>query len=104
MVKKIVALVVLSSMLSGCFFGNKPIKTETQETLVTILYCPKPPETTRPDLPIHDMTPEQVADDGEVAKHYKATIKVLQGYAEELEKTLKNYDMSNEAYEKLRQE
>ena len=89
-------------LLAGC--GTAPIKvnTEVKETLVPVLYCPAPPVVERPDLPIHQMTDEQLKEDGAIAKHYKATVKSLLGYSEELEKALKKYNEINEAYDEER--
>lgn len=104
MVKNILLLLVGSILLVGC--SNKPIKvkTEVQESFVPLLYCPKPSVPSHPTLPIHNMTAEQMAKDGEVVKHYKATIKLLQGHIGVLELQLKQYNMSNEAYDKLKSE
>jgi hypothetical protein len=89
-------------MLVGC--GSAPIKvnTEVKETLVPVLYSPAPPVIKRPELPIHQMTGEQLKEDGEVVKYYKATIKVLIGYSEELRKALGEYDKINKAYDEER--
>ena len=84
----------------GC--TSRSIKTDVQETFVPILYCPAPPTITRPDLPIHQMSPNQIASSGELVKHYTATIIVLQGYAQELEQTLEQYNITNRAYDQLR--
>lgn len=92
-------------MLSGCFGYNiVKIKTEVQQESVPILYCPKPDIPERPSLPIQHMTPEQLALDGEIAKHYKATVKVLQSHVIVLEKELDSYNITNDAYEKLKSE
>ena len=79
------------------------IRTEVQEVYVPLLYCPAPIELVRPTLPIHMMTPEQANNPGEVAKHYKASIIILQGYSMELERSLKTYDDTNKAYDALKE-
>jgi len=86
-------------LLVGC--GADPIKftTDVKETLVPVLYSPKPPVIKQPKLPIHQMTEAQVKEDGVVVKYYKATVKVLMGYSEELQKALDKYNMINKAYE-----
>lgn len=93
-----IILISFVLLLTGC--GADPIKftTEVKETFVPILYSPKAPIIKRPELAIHNMTAEQVKKDGEVAKHYKATVKALMGYSEELKKALDNYDKINKAY------
>lgn len=93
-------------MLVGC--GANPIKVqcEVKETLVPIIYSPAPPVIERPALPIHNMTSEQLKEDGIVVKYYKGTVKALIGYSKELEKALSEYSKINKAYlneeEKLR--
>jgi len=91
---------MMSLLLVGCTCGDKNVRivTETQDRYVDVLYCPAPPEIERPPLPIHNMTPEQEMKDGEVAKHYKATVKTLMGYSKELEKVVDNQKQINKAY------
>jgi len=95
-------LLSLIILLTGCGDRNIKINTEVKETLVTVLYSPAPPDIKRPSLPIHQMTDEQVKEDGLVAKYYKATIKTLLGYSGELEKALAEYSKINKAYEEER--
>jgi hypothetical protein len=80
------------------------VDCQTKEVYKEILYCPAPPEITRPALPIHNMTPEQEAVDGEVAKNWKATVKILQGYALELETIVETQKEINKAYEEKKLE
>ncbi len=84
--------------LGGC--GGQPIKftTDVKETLVPIVYSPAPPEIVRPELPIQQMTDEQVRSPGAIVKYYKATVKTLIGYSMELEKALAEYGKINKAY------
>lgn len=95
-------LMSLIILLAGC--GHEPIKfnTEVKETLVTVLYSPAPPDIKRPPLPIHQMTDEELKEDGLVVKYYKATVKTLLGYSSELEKALAEYAKINKAYEEER--
>jgi len=103
MVKIISIAAVL--LLMGCA-GNETIdiNTDVKELKVDVLYCPAPHEVARPELPIHQMTPEQKKNDGEVAKHYKATIKTLMGYSKELEKVVDKQKEINTEYEKKKKE
>ena len=94
---------MLIVFVSGCAGKQIRIRSEVQEVHVPLLYCPAPPELSQPALPIHSMTPEQLLDEGEVAKHYKATVRILLGYVGELETALESYDATNEAYDELRQ-
>ena len=100
--KNIIIAMILVLSLSGCAGKQIRIRSEVQEVQVPLLYCPAPAEMVQPSLPIHQMTPEQLADEGEVVKHYKATVRVLLGYIGELETSLESYDTANEAYDELR--
>lgn len=101
---KLLAIPVISIALVGC--GHVRLKTETVEVYKPILYCPAPnwDELARPVLAIDTMTPRQRKDLGEVAKHYKATVKQLIDYSYRLERELEQYDKTNEAYAKLKDE
>lgn len=107
MVRNLVfVLVALAPIfISGCatFAGEgKSGKLTVQESLVPILYCPKPPEVEKPTLPIESLTDLDKSSPGTVAKKYKATVKTLQGYANQLEESLKSYEEAHDAYEDLR--
>jgi len=88
-------------LLSGCSFFKTKVKI--QEVYVPLLYCPAPTKIERPDLQIHNLTPEQLKSDGEVAKAYKATVRALEGYADVLEQELTHYDDTSKKYAELRQ-
>jgi len=100
---KIIIIIVMAFMV-GCGGKLITVKTEVQETLVPILYSPKPPHIPRPSLPIHDMTQEEILQPGALVKRYHATLEVLLGYARELERALKEYDVINKAYTEQRDE
>lgn len=102
--ERLIVLMGFVIFLTGCGANTITVKTEVQESLVTVMYCPAPPEVLRPALPIHQMTEEQAKQDGEVAKHYKATIRTLMGYSQELEKSLSEFDKINKAYEEKRKQ
>ncbi len=93
-----IILIIFALSLAGC--GAQPItfNTEVKETFVPILYSPAPPVINRPVLPIHQMTDKQLKEDGIVVKYYKATVKTLIGYSEELKKALEKYGEINKAY------
>ena len=93
-----------SLVLVGCSCKEDTIRTEVQKQYVDVLYCPAPPEISRPVLPIHTITPEEKQNDGEIAKHYKATVKTLQGYAIELESIVDKQKEINKAYEDKKKE
>jgi len=105
MVKIIAFCGMCSLTLFGCA-GNETIDITSHviEQKVEVLYCPAPPEIARPELPIHQMTPKQRNNAGEVAKHYKATVKTLIGYSKELEKVVDKQKEINTEYEKKKKE
>ena len=89
MIKLITTIALIVVFTVGCGGKQIRIRSEVQEVQVPLLYCPAPPELSEPQLPIQNMSPQQLADQGEVVKHYKATVKTLLGYIDELEKGLK---------------
>jgi len=97
---RLIAICGMSLVLIGCF-GRETIDINTHviEQKVEILYCPAPPEITRPELPIHQMTPVQEQNDGEVVKHWKATVLLLMGYTKELETIVDKQKEINKVYE-----
>lgn len=96
LIMKIGILIILFVLLFGC--AEK--RLDIQEVKVPILYCPKPSVIERPSLSIVTITEDDTA--GEVAKKYKATIKVLQDYSIRLEEVVKSYNDVNMSYEELR--
>lgn len=100
---RIILIAIACVLLTGC--PKTPmIRTEVQEVFVPIMHCPAPPEVERPDLAIHNMTPEQKQHSGEVVKHYKATIIQLLGYSQELEQILDAYEEGSQSYDEIRDE
>lgn len=93
-----------SLVLFGCSCKEQTIKTEVQKQYVDVLYCPAPPDVERPVLPIHMMTAEEEKQDGEVVKHWKATVKTLMGYSKELETVVDKQKEINKAYEDKKKE
>lgn len=83
---------------------SQKVVTETIEVKVPLLYCPAPPKIVKPELPILQMTDEQAAIDGEIAKHYKATIRVLIQYAKDQKMALDEYENISSSYDKLKKE
>jgi len=100
---RMILILGLVILLTGCFATTTiKVKTEVQETLVPVLYCPAPPQIERPILPIHTLTEEDLRKDGMVAKSYKATVKALMGYAKEQEAALAEFGKINKKYEEER--
>jgi len=105
MAKGWLIILILTLGLYGC--GTQAIKTETEtvEVVRPILYCPHVDmkKVDRPtSLPIDHITKD--TSDGEVAKLYKATIKVLVDYTNRLELILQEYNSFNKSYEELTEE
>ena len=91
--KYLLAAIIVSLSLQGCVWNNTtPIKTDVVyvDKLVPV-EAAQPPITPRPVLPIEQLTETQKADEGEVAKAYKATVKALEGYATQLEIIIEGY-------------
>lgn len=97
LISKIALLIILLIILFGC--AEKRV-LDIQEVKVPILYCPKPAVVERPSLPIINI--REMDTPGEVAKKYKATVKVLQDYSIQLEEIVKSYNDVNMSYEELR--
>lgn len=88
--KLLIALISLS-LLSGCgLFGRKSEKqVETIYVDRVVTAQPRKPNIPqRPRLPVEDLTPEQMKDQGEVAKAIKASVKAIEGYVTQLETIL----------------
>ena len=99
---KVIPIAISILLLTGCATSNRVrIANETQIVKVPLLYCPAPPITARPNLPIHRIG-VQTGSEGELVKAYVATVKDLQGYILELEAIVESYDDTNEAYDELR--
>lgn len=98
-----IVTIILLGILTGCS-SMESINTQTVTQKVPILYCPRPISVERPDLPINNMTDSQKRNIGELAKYYKASVKVLLGYSSELEEIIKQYDTVNTSYDQLRDE
>lgn len=97
----IVFVGVVLFMLIGCSFFKKEkvhpvIKTDTVEVQVPVFTCPKEltniQHPTRPTLMIELLTEDDKDDPGRVAQYYKATIKQLLNYSQELEADVHLYD------------
>lgn len=88
-------------ILSGCS-TTQHLTTKTVPVGVPLLYSPAPAKIDRPELPHLTMTPEQLSSDGEVVKHYAASLQALLGYSEQLEKQLSLYQDIHDAYAEQR--
>lgn len=86
--KRIILLLPFLLILTGCP-GN--VKTEVVEVKIPVSSCPAPKEVLRPTLPIDSLSTTDAADPGKVAQAYKATVRALIGYAQELEQILEGY-------------
>jgi len=98
---KIIPLLLVLLFTAGC--SGKFVR-DTQVQYVPVLFCPDPPTVERPELPIHNMTPEQKQNAGEIVKHYKASMRSLMGYSEDLEFIIRYYHEADKEYEDLRLE
>lgn len=99
--RKIVAIIIFG-LLSGCATMGGATKTDIQYVYKPILVCPEPPSTSRPLLLIDQLSEDDKVDPGKVAQSYKATVKQMSDYIEELETIIKHYDTTSKQYEELR--
>lgn len=99
MAKTIITFLLLAPLIVGC--GSLQVK----EVHKPILYCPAPntDKIGRPDPLAHQSVTDNMSE-GEVVKRYKASVKQLLDYSVRLEKALRKYDSTHEAYEQLRKE
>lgn len=97
--QKIITFGLVALLLVGCG-GRLGIKTEVQKVYVPTPYCPAPVIPERPTLPfssvpelafprIPNETDQQYY--GRLAQAYNGAIVALQGYATELENSLREY-------------
>jgi hypothetical protein len=97
MVIRNISLALAVIGLTGCITPTPRVVTETVPISIPVLYCPAPPEFTRPELALDPARDGQQMSDGELVKAYNATIVALQGYATQLETALQGYeDISEE--------
>lgn len=91
-----IMVLLLCVCLSGCSLFFKKEKeyvyiTKTIEVDKPVFQCPSKLKEmnypTRPSLHIWELTEQDATDPGKVAQYYKASIKQLLNYAEELEQT-----------------
>lgn len=103
--QKIIPVLVLMIMIaSGCSLLEPPIKKDIQKVYIAVPVVPEVQKPSRPELPIDQMTPDQKSSDGEVAKHYAATVKALQGYIFELEEIVNEIIAARKQTEVIRKE
>lgn len=84
---------ILSLLLAGCACKPEIVeRTTTVEVKVPVpVPVPAPPDTIRPELWIYQLTDEDAKNPGKVVQYYKATVKQLQGYSQELETIIDGY-------------
>jgi hypothetical protein len=80
-------IILMCVLLVGCATTTPEI--QIKEVMVPQLYCPVPPEISKPDLPINTIT--ETDDIGDVVIKYKATVKALIDYSESLESIILTY-------------
>jgi hypothetical protein len=96
-----VKVIISAFLLVGVVGCSSWAPTTVVEKAVPILVCPPPSIAERPVLHIESIT--ETTSDGEVVKLYRATIKQLQSYSEDLLQNLLQYKSTSEEYERLRQ-
>lgn len=104
----LIALVAVA--LVGCE-TTSAIKCETKDVLIPVPFVPAPPVTTRPTLAVDALGGEVMPEDpaerekfyGRLAQAYNASVVALQGYINELEATIKEYDRLSKETKTLEQ-
>lgn len=81
-----VILFAVALVLAGC--ANTPPRTVTVEVPVAVP-CPPPPATSRPPLPIAELTEQSTPE--QVMRAYATSIEACAGYARELEAIIEGY-------------
>lgn len=88
---KILLLVLLIGIISGCDtlqISSKP----PEKTLIAIpIQCPKPPDVFKPTIPITKLSETDKKNPNKVGKAYIESIKILQNYANDLKNILDSY-------------
>jgi len=79
---------VLLSLI-GCASTNPTV--DVQEVKIPVGVCPVPKDFVRPALPIDTLTAADINDSGKVVLSYKATVRALEGYIQQLETELNGY-------------
>lgn len=93
---KILALALVLT-LSGCGLFKQEVRVETIIVKVPVIVpVPAPKEIDRPELMIEQLTDADKKEPGKVEQFYRATVKQLQGYAEELEAIVEGYRILSE--------
>jgi len=89
---------ILSLLLAGCGTTQPIERTTTVEVKVPVpTPIPAPPDSVRPELMIYQLTDADNKNPGKVVQYYKASIKQLQGYAEQLETVIDGYRKASQA-------
>ena len=86
-----VKVILISLFLVGC---TTVPKIETKTVLVPTLFCPAPPENTKPNLPIYSISSRD--DIGDVVVKYKATVRSLIDYSNRQESIIRMYKTLSE--------
>lgn len=90
MVKLRISMVVAALALVGCAAQDcKPTTDVVKADVIVPDKAPQPPAVSRPALPIAQITGQ--TSDSDTIKLYTATVRLLQGYATELETILDGY-------------
>lgn len=90
-------ILIVSLTLTGC--ATQVPKVETKEVMVPSLFCPAPPENSRPSLPIDTISSQD--DIGTVAMKYKASLRALIDYSERQEDIIQMYKILSETSKQI---
>lgn len=97
-----ISILIIILLLIGCS-SNPIVESKIQYVNKPILYCPEPPTVEKPILLIDNLSENDKNNPGLVAKTYKATIKQLTNYIEQLELILGQYIKTSKDYQELKE-
>lgn len=89
--KRIIMLLILPLMLSGCWFCKENIKEVYVDKYIPIVIVPKPPPVNDKKSYVSDLTMEQKNDIGELSKAYVISTKELSHSKEQYKKVYDTY-------------
>lgn len=85
-----VSVILLTSFLVGCC--EPVVKYEPIEVVIPVkAKCPEPKSIPKPNLPVNELSEEDIGDHEKVATQYAASLVMCMGYAEQQEVILESY-------------
>lgn len=89
MVKRILLVLAILALITGCSTQEQKIKYEIVK--VPVYTVPMPPKLDRPSLPIKSLTEEEKEDEGILSQAYASSLARVTNYARALEMVVEEY-------------